>query len=141
MGGRNPFRSLWDFKEIAMFRQSKFKYWKRHESPNKYKANSGYCLSNHFHRSTLEKKTCDELRLCKIAGEIKDYRVEVNIHLELDGLNLGTYRADFVVENNDGTTEIVEAKGMQLPVFRQKWKILEHMIKDDPNVTMRMVTK
>lgn len=125
-----------------MYRQSKFKYWKsKKPREGQSYAKSCYCLSDHFHRSMLEGRVCDELRLRKIAGDIKDYRIEVTYRLELEGCKLGTYRADFVVENPDGTTEIIDAKGIQFPLFKQKWRIMESMFRNDPNTVLRIVTK
>lgn len=123
------------------FRQGSIRYWRRKKPlEGRTKAVSGYCLTDHFHRSGLERKVCDELRLRKLAHDIKDYRCEVAFDLELQGVKLGRYYADFVVENNNGTKEVIEAKGIAFPLFKQKWKILLAMFKDDPNYTFRIVT-
>jgi len=81
------------------------------------------------------------LRLRKIAGDIEDYRVEVTIPLELDGVKLGTYRIDFIVNHNDGTREYLEAKGLFFQKFKRDWKILEGMLRNDPKAKMTIVTK
>lgn len=126
-----------------MFRVKKFGGWRQHKRPRDGQsfAKSCYCLSDHFHRSGLEGRVCDELRLRKIAGDIKDYRKEQTQHLELDGLSLGTYRADFVIDHNDGTTEIMEAKGIEFQKFKRDWKILEHMHRNNPNIILTIVKK
>ena len=125
------------------FRQSRLKYWRKKKRPTEAhtKAIQTHCLSEHYHRSGLEAKTCDELRLRKLANDIKDYRVEVNFPLELDGVKLGTYRADFVAENHDGTFEIIEAKGIAFALWKQKWKILQGMLRNDPLYSFRVVTQ
>ena len=89
----------------------------------------------------LEGRVCDELRLRKIAGDMKDYRREVTLHLELDGCKLGTYRVDFVVEENDGCTTFVEAKGIAFPLWKQKWAILQTMHKDNPLMKFLVVRR
>ncbi len=126
-----------------MYRVAKLKYWRRKKpiEGHSIKAKSGYCLSNHFHRSGLEIKTCDELRLRKIGGDIKDYRVEVRIPLELDGVKLGTYICDFVVEDLDGGITFTESKGISFPLFRQKWAILQGMHRDNPLMRFQVVTQ
>ena len=35
------------------------------------------------------------------------------------------YKADFIVFNNDGTSEIIDVKGMQTEVYKNKKKIFE----------------
>lgn len=121
-----------------MWRNSSFKYWKK--SGSKYNAKRTDC-GLHSHRSGLEAKVCCELQLQQKAGEIKEFKVEHPFELELDGLGLGRYYADFLVTNNDGTLEVVEAKGMELPEFKRKWKIVQHMFRNDPNISFRMVKK
>lgn len=126
-----------------MYRQARFNTWGKFKRPleGKTLAKSCHCLSDHFHRSGLEGRTCDELRLRKIAKDIKDYRVEVTIPLELDGVKLGTYRCDFVVEENDGSTTYVEAKGIPFPTWRKNWAILQGMRRGDPMFHFVVVTK
>ena len=109
------------------------------------KAVSQYCLSDHFHRSKLEASVCDQLRLRVIAKDIKSYRREVPITLMEGTVNvsryIGKYIADFWVENNDGTFEIIEAKGIEWPDFKRKWKVLEAMYANDPLMTLTIVRK
>ncbi|HYF37197.1 MAG TPA: hypothetical protein VD994_17990 [Prosthecobacter sp.] len=126
-----------------MQRISRLSSWRRHKRPTEanIKAKSCYCLSNHFHRSGLEGRVCDELRLRKIGGDIKDYRVEQTLRLELGGCKLGTYRVDFIVEENDGSIEYVEAKGLAFAPWKKKWEILQHMHRGDPNVKFRVVNR
>ena len=126
-----------------MYRVRKLKYW--HTSRKKplegqIPAKSCRCLSDHFHRSGLEGRCCDELRLRKIAGDIKDYRIEVTIPLFLDGVRLGTYRVDFVVDETDGSTTFVEAKGIAFPNWKKNWAILQAMHRDDPRYKFMVIT-
>lgn len=122
-----------------MFRSGSIRYWGRHG--NKYGAKRTECLSGHWHNSGLEARVCDELRLRGIAGEIHGYEIEKTIRLELEGVKLGTYRVDFVVEHLNGSLEFVEAKGIPLPAWKMKWAILQAMYKNDPRTQFRVVTK
>lgn len=129
-----------------MHRVSKFSGWKRKKPmEGQSAARSGRCQKDHYHRSQLEIRVCDELRLREIAKDIKEYFVEVPITLIVNDVNiseyLGRYYADFWVEHNDGTQEIIEAKGIQFQTFRKKWKALEAMYRGDKNMTLRMVTR
>lgn len=134
-----------------MFRQARFSNWRR-KKPIEGKsstAKSCHCLSEHFHRSGLEGRVCDELRLRKKAGNdvppdpngIKDYRREVRIQLELNGVKLGTYICDYVTEDLDGGTTFIEAKGIAFPLWKQKWAILQGMHRDNPLMRFVVVTK
>lgn len=126
-----------------MNRIARLSTWKRHKRPRDGQsfARRTACLSDHSHASGLEARVCDELRLRKIAGDIKDYRREVTLQLELEGLRLGTYRVDFVVEHHDCTIEYVEAKGIEFQKWKRDWKILEHMNRDNKAVKMTVVRK
>lgn len=116
-----------------MHRIKRLSTWRRHKKPyeGQSKAKGGVCLSDHWHRSGLEIKTCDELRLRVIAKDIMSYEREVPIILMDGEVNvskyLGKYYADFVVLHNDGHQEIIEAKGIFFPTFKKKWKVLEKM--------------
>lgn len=130
-----------------MYRQKKISYWARKKKPRDGQSNaqSSYCLSHHYHRSKLEARVCDELRLRKIAGDILDYRIEVPIVLMDGEVNIskyiGKYVADFVVDHVDGTKEIIEAKGIQFTMFKKKWAALERMYQNDVNMKLTMVTR
>ena len=103
---------------------------------NKYGSRRTDC-GIHSHRSGLEAKVCSELQLRQKAGDLKGFRVEVDIPLIVNGVKVTTYRADFVTEPDDGEKpEIIEAKGMVLPVFALKWKLLQAIHGDDYVFTM-----
>jgi hypothetical protein len=106
--------------------------------PNKYHAQRTPCR-DHWHPSKLEAKVCFELHLRKLAGDIKDFERQKRVRLELEGCYIGTCIPDFYVLHNDGTTEFVEAKGMELSKWRKDWKILQHMHKDNPKVKFTVV--
>lgn len=77
-----------------------------------------------------------QLKLLKKAGEIKDIglqpRFELQPAFEKNGVKYRpiTYIADFVITNNDGTTEIVDVKGVETQVFKIKQKLFEYMYPD-----------
>ena len=41
-----------------------------------------------------------------------------------------TYVADFVIENNDGTTDVVDVKGFETQLFKVKQKLFEYKYPD-----------
>ncbi len=91
--------------------------------------------------SKFEASHAADLDILKRAGEIKDYKKQVNIPLVVNGYKIGDYRIDFIVYHNDGTIEYVELKGVAFPVWRLKWKILEAMLMDNPNCKMTLINQ
>ena len=77
-----------------------------------------------------------QLKLLKQAGRIKDYRLQPRYELQPAFKKNGkkyraiTYIADFVITNNDGTTEVVDIKGVETQVFKIKKKLFEYMYPD-----------
>lgn len=77
-----------------------------------------------------------QLKLLKQAGEIKDFGLQPRYELQPTFRKNGTthrsitYVADFIIDNNDGTTEIVDIKGMETQVFKIKKKMFEYKYPD-----------
>lgn len=83
-----------------------------------------------------------QLKLLKRAGEIKDFglqpRYELQPTFKKDGKTHRsiTYVADFIVDNNDGTTDIIDIKGMETQVFKIKKKLFEYKY---PDKTLKII--
>ena len=77
-----------------------------------------------------------KLKILKQAGEIKDFglqpRFELQPAFEKNGVKYQpiTYVADFVIVNNDGTTDVVDVKGFETQVFKIKRKLFEYKYPD-----------
>lgn len=82
------------------------------------------------------------LKLLKKAGEIKDIGLQQRFVLqpgfEKNGVKYQpiTYIADFVITNNDGTTEAIDVKGVETQVFKIKQKLFEYMY---PDLSLKVV--
>ena len=68
---------------------------------------------------------CEQLDWRIKAGEIKGYERQVKIPLKVNGVLICNYIADFVVTDKHGAKEIHEYKGLLLPLFTLKWKLLQ----------------
>lgn len=101
------------------------------------------CEYGHAHNSGLEIRTCFNLHLQKLAGEIKGYEAEKVVDLfGPSGFPVGTYRVDFIVEHLDGTIEFVEAKGDHLANHQPwplKWALLQDQYRGNPKYKFRVV--
>lgn len=77
-----------------------------------------------------------KLKLLKKSGEIKEFGLQPKYELQPKFSKAGkTYRAisyiaDFIIVNNDGTTEIVDIKGLETQVFKIKKKMFEYKYPD-----------
>lgn len=77
-----------------------------------------------------------ELKQLKAAGEIKDFGLQPKYELQPKFKKNGkTYRpidyyADFIVDHNDGTTEVIDIKGMETKDFKIKKKMFEYKYDD-----------
>ena len=89
--------------------------------------------------SKFEAGIARDYGLLKMAGEIKDFEEQKNIRLIVNGYEVCTYRIDFVVYHNDGTTEYVESKGRISEAWKLKWKLFESLYSDLPDVKLTVI--
>lgn len=79
----------------------------------------------HRYDSMFEARVADELGLRKKAKDIKDYQRQVRLDLRVNGQHVCFYKIDFIIIHNDGHKEFLEVKGLELPLWRIKWRLLE----------------
>lgn len=94
--------------------------------PNKYHAKKQE-FNGERYDSKFEARVAADLDLRLRAGDIKAVERQVDFPFVVNGKRLGrfVYRADFLVTHNDGSKEIVEAKGMIMPIFKLKWELMQ----------------
>ena len=78
----------------------------------------------------------NDLLLRKRAKDIKNYVRQVNFPLTVNGYKVGVYIADFVIEHNDGSKEILEMKGRSTDVFKLKWRLMEAIYGEEYKLTI-----
>lgn len=91
---------------------------------NKY-GNVGQTYDGIAYHSKKEAVYAEELALRKKAKDIKDWKRQVKISLDVNGYHICNYFIDFVITHNDGVLEYVEVKGFSTDVWRLKWKLFE----------------
>lgn len=83
-----------------------------------------------------------QLKLLKKAEEIKDFGLQPRYELQPTFKKNGTthrsitYVADFVIVNNDGTTEVIDVKGVETQTFKIKKKLFEYKY---PEKTLKVI--
>jgi len=87
---------------------------------SKYKAKKT-SIDGHSFDSLKEANYYEELKLRLRAKEIRGFCIQPTFIL---APNL-KYKADFIVFNNDGTTEIIDVKGMKTKEYIVKKKVFE----------------
>lgn len=100
---------------------------------NKYHAKKTM-VNGKKYDSLKEGSKAMELEQLKKNKAIKDFESHKKIELfGENGTRVCNYFADFVIEHNDGTTEILDIKSKitATPVFRLKWKMVEDKYKDE----------
>ena len=76
--------------------------------------------------SKAEAKRYSELRLLERAGQIKNLERQPRYDLEVNGVKIGFYKADFRYWDQASSQQIVEdVKGMRTPVFAIKAKLMK----------------
>lgn len=105
---------------------------------HKYHAKRSKCLYGHYHPSILEAGVCNQL-LAKVKDRtIKAYQYQPKYPLYVNDKLICTHYPDFFILHNDGSTEIVEAKGIIKAVWRIKKKLFEAL---HPDIPYRIITK
>ena len=89
--------------------------------------------------SKFEAAYAKELDLRVKAHDIVSWERQVTIDLIVNGYIVCTYRIDFIVHHNDGTTEYVECKGYATDIWRLKWKLFESLYSDLPDTRLTIV--
>jgi hypothetical protein len=99
---------------------------------NKYGAKKTVAKDGIKRDSKFEASQADELLLRKQAGDIKDYESQYKVEMwahRPDGLPAFklSHKIDFRILHNDGSYELLEAKGVETADYKMRRKFLEHI--------------
>ena len=97
-----------------------YKEYKENKKKNKYGSVKTYVDGQTFDSKKEADYYC-ELKLRLQSGDIKGFCLQP-VFILAPGLK---YKADFIVFNNDGTTEIVDTKGFKTKEYIAKKKVFE----------------
>jgi len=84
--------------------------------------------------SKAEAKRYLELKLLEKNKRIKGLALQVSYPLVVNGFKICTYIADFVYQE-DGKTIVEDKKGMILPIFKLKMKLMKALYGIDIRIT------
>jgi|SRR5581483_12126823 len=77
------------------------------------------------YHSQLEASYAQQLDLMLKAKEIKAWKPQFKLSLDVNGYHICNYIADFWILNKSGEEEIHETKGFRTDLFNFKWKLTE----------------
>ena len=90
----------------------------------KYRNKRTVCLSKHPHSSKKEAGRCDLLTAMWQNGEISNLEQQPRFPLNVNGIHICDYIADFKYIDAEGHTIVEDTKGMRTSVYRLKSKLL-----------------
>lgn len=94
------------------------------QSKTKY-GNKKVVIDGYTFDSVFEGQYYVKLKMLKLAGQIKDFKMQVPFPVMINGKHVFKYIADFVVTENDNTAQIHEVKGYKTDVYKLKKKCIE----------------
>ena len=135
-------------------------YYQSYRGGNKYK-NVKRTYNNITYDSCLEASKAQELDLRLKAKDIKGWKRQVKIEInfvknknkkweltntptselvnqKVEYRHFRNYFMDFVIENNDGSLEYNEQKGMELEIWRMKFFLTEMMFDNHPTIYLKV---
>ncbi len=107
----------------------------RKKSASKYR-NVATEYAGKWYHSKAEAEYAAYLDQLKVSGEIKDWKRQVKYPLEVNGIHISNYYADFHVITKDGSTEVHEVKGAMTPIARMKLRLFEACY---PDILLRII--
>ena len=84
-------------------------------------------IDGHKFQSIAEGKYYGRLKMRLKAKEIRSFEMQKTYKIFIDGVLITTYRADFVIQENDGTFTVVDVKSEAteaMEVFQIKRKLM-----------------
>ncbi len=95
---------------------------------NKYGARKTPGAGGHTYDSKLEADFGEQLELERLAGQWKEIRRQVCLHLYVNGEKICDYFMDFVAIDNLGRLHLIEVKGFPTPEWQKKWKLTKALL-------------
>src|SRR5215472_9296772 len=81
-------------------------------------------IDNITFASRLEARRYSELALLQWSGHISDLQTQVPYDLQVNGVHVCTYVADFTYRDEYGVQHIEDAKGIATSVYKLKKKLM-----------------
>lgn len=96
--------------------------WKEYMR-NKY-GNTKVEIDGHKFDSRKEANYYGQLKMRKMAGEIVNFEIQVKYDLVVNGVLVGKYICDFLIQHKD-RKEVIDVKGFKTPVYNLKKRLMK----------------
>lgn len=107
----------------------------RQRRGSKY-GNSEKEYNGRIYHSQKEAGYARDLDLMLKGKEIKSWKPQHKLSLDVNGYHICNYIADFLVVDKYGEEQIHEVKGFETDVFRMKWKLVEALYSNKYNLIL-----
>lgn len=96
--------------------------------------------NGHMFDSKLEARVFEDLEFQRISGDLIEIKRQVKIPLMVNGVVICSYYCDFVVTDKHGQRKYIEAKGLEMPVWRIKKKLFLALLPEiDPGAELIVI--
>lgn len=90
--------------------------------------------------SGLEARVAEDLEFQRLAGELVEIKRQVKIPLMVNGVLITNYYCDFLVTDKHGQRKYIEAKGLELALWKIKKKLFLSLLPEiDNGATFEMI--
>lgn len=90
--------------------------------------------------SKLEAQTAQELDWRLKAKDIKEWRRQVKIPLKVNEVFIANYYIDFIYTDKYDQVHYLEVKGLELPLWQMKWRLLTALINEiEPGAELEII--
>lgn len=126
-------------KDLIPVSEYRVNYLSKAGKKNKYRATKIDYKGIRFD-SKLEGRVYEDLEFQLNSGHLKEIHRQVKIPLMVNGVLICTYICDFKTIDKHGQVTYVEAKGLELPVFKIKLKLFMALLPEiDPGAEFQMI--
>jgi len=124
--------------EIIPVSEYRINFLNKSGKKNKYNAKK-QSFGGRKYDSTLEAKVAEDLDWQLKAGELIEVKEQVKIPLMVNRIVICNYICDFRVVDKYGQVKYIEAKGLELPVWRIKKKLFLALLPEiEPGAVFEM---
>ncbi len=123
---KNEVKEQWQGSQSTGYKETRMKGFR---TKNKYH-NVTTEYNGIKYDSKLEAKTAQELDWRLKAKDIKEWKRQVKIPLKVNGVLICNYYVDFFYIDKNDTHVFLEVKGVELPLWKLKWKLFTALINE-----------
>lgn len=119
-------------ENLISVQEYRVNYLKNSGNRNKYNAKKQTYAGNKYD-STLEAKVAEDLDWQIKSGDLTEVKRQVKIPLMVNKVLICNYYIDFITTDKYGQRKYIEVKGLELPLWKMKWKLFLSLLPEIDN--------